>query len=164
MKIISFAWTTPALLARRKTVTRRDWVDHHAALFHKGDLIAAYNRQPRFGGHLVATIRLTADAYKESTAKAPPEDFEKEGFAYLDERRLMVAGDTPLEVWESWHESPSDWWVIRFEVVEVVGQCDEGHVWKEIRPKGHPICVRCGTLKPGWVDAEPQLALPMEAT
>ena len=119
MKIISFAWTTPALLAGRKTVTRREWKDRHAATFRKGDLIAAYNRQPRFGGRQVATLRLTQDAYKESTALAPPEDFEREGFAYLDDHRLMVAGDTPLEVWDSWHESPSDWWVIRFEVAEL---------------------------------------------
>lgn len=117
MKIISFAWTTPALLAGRKTVTRREWKDRHAVTFRKGDLIAAYNRLPRVGGHQVATLRLTRDAYKESTALAPPVDFEREGFAYLDEHRLMVGGDTPLEIWESWHETPEDWWVIRFEMV-----------------------------------------------
>ena len=140
MKIISFAWTTPALLAGRKSVTRRDWVDHHAARFRKGDLIAAYNRQPRFGGRQVAILRLTADAYKESTAKAPIEDFEREGFAYLDAHNFKVGSDTPLQVWDSWHESPSDWWVIRFEVVEFLAAA--------LEPK----------------PASPQLALPMEAT
>ena len=140
MKIISFAWTTPALLAGRKTVTRREWNDRHALRFRKGDLVAAYNRQPRFGGHQVATIRLTRDAYKESTALAPPEDFEAEGFAYCEEHGLKVDGWPARAVWRSWRLNPDDWWVVRFEVVELVAAAPE--------PK----------------PATPQLALPMEAT
>lgn len=84
MKIISFAWTTPALLAGRKTVTRRDWQLGYASGFHAGDLVAAYNRSPRHGGRQVATIRLTRAPYLESTKEAPPEDYEAEGLAYLD--------------------------------------------------------------------------------
>ena len=32
-KIISFAWTTDALLQCKKTVTRRDWDDKYASRF-----------------------------------------------------------------------------------------------------------------------------------
>lgn len=34
MNIISFAWTTEALLCGQKSVTRRDWSDNYAAKFH----------------------------------------------------------------------------------------------------------------------------------
>lgn len=60
MRIISFAWTTPALLAGRKTCTRRDWTYGYAANFALGEEVAAYDRSPRAFGQRVATIRLTA--------------------------------------------------------------------------------------------------------
>lgn len=117
MRTISFAWTTPALLAGRKTVTRRGWADGWAAGFRAGDLVAAYDRQPRFGGHQVATIRLTADPYKQNTALAPPDDWEAEGFGYLEELGAKVDGLSPRTLWRAWHLQPRDMWVIRFELV-----------------------------------------------
>ena len=62
VKIISFAWTTPALLAGRKTVTRRDWSDRYALLFHADDFVAGYNRSPRHGGRR---------AFQEFPARCP---------------------------------------------------------------------------------------------
>ena len=56
--IISFAWTTAALLDGRKTVTRREWSDAHAAKFKPGDLVDAYDRSPRFKGKKVGVIRI----------------------------------------------------------------------------------------------------------
>ena len=121
MRIISFAWTTPALLVRppRKTVTRREWSVGYAALFARGDLVQAYSRNPRWNGRPVATIRLTRDPYPESTRYAPEEDFEAEGFAYLEEIGAKVDGLTPRALWRAWHLHPQDLWVIRFEVVRV---------------------------------------------
>lgn len=84
MLIISFAWTTPALLADRKTRTRRDWDDNYAKKFKKGILVAAYDRSPRVGGKQIGVIELTEIPYKEATCKAPPEDWEREGLAYLE--------------------------------------------------------------------------------
>ncbi len=119
MRIISFAWTTPALLAGRKTVTRRDWRTSYAALFARGDLVQAYSQNPRHGGRQVATIRLTRDPYLESTSRVAPADYVDEGFAYLEGIGAKVNGMTPRELWESWHVDPQDLWVIRFEVVRV---------------------------------------------
>ncbi len=119
MRIISFAWTTPALLAGRKTVTRRDWSLGYAAHFARGDHVQAYNRNPRWHGRQVATIRLTRDPYPESTQMAPGEDYEAEGFAYLEEIGTKVDGLTPRALWRAWHLYPQDLWVIRFEVVRV---------------------------------------------
>ena len=58
--IISFAWTTPALLDGRKTVTRRDWPDSHAVKFKPGDEAIAYDKQPMYGGVPVARLKLVS--------------------------------------------------------------------------------------------------------
>lgn len=121
MRIVSFGWTCAALLSGRKTVTRRDWNDAYAARFRPGDLLAAYDRSPRYGGKQVAVIRLTVTPKKESTAAAPASDYEAEGFAFLEEKGLKVDGLTPEALWRSWHLQPRMMWVVRFELVEV---CD----------------------------------------
>jgi len=121
MMTISFAWTTPALLAGVKTVTRRDWNPEYAARFRAGQLVAAYDRQPRYRGRQVATIRLTQPPYRQSTADAPESDWEAEGFAYLERMGSKVGKLTPRVLWKAWHVFPQEMWVVRFELVEVVG-------------------------------------------
>jgi|SRR5215831_6582000 len=56
--IISFARFTDAVLEGRKTVTRRDWPDSHAIKFPVGHIALAYDRQPMYGGILVARIEI----------------------------------------------------------------------------------------------------------
>src|SRR3990170_1690123 len=96
MRIISFAWTRPALLAGRKTVTRREWDDSYASRFGEGELVAVYDRSPRYGGKQVATIQLTRVPYRESTRDAPDSDYEAEGFAYLDSIGAKVDERLPV--------------------------------------------------------------------
>lgn len=133
MKSISFAWTTEALLAGRKTATCRDWKPGYAAGFRAGDLVAAYDRQPRFRGKQVGVIRLTHDATYGPWRDILPDPYEQEGFAYYDEqiaagradvakrvrKALGVADDETIRQWldgqPSWGE-----WVIRFELVEIL--------------------------------------------
>lgn len=117
MKTINFAWTTPALLAGAKTCTRRDWDDDYARRFRKGEMVAAYDRQARYKGQQIATIRLIATPTKESTGSAPQEDYEAEGFIWLMQRGFKVAGLTPRALWFVWHSQPRDMWVVRFELV-----------------------------------------------
>ena len=119
MKIISFAWTTPALLAGRKTVTRREWTHGYALRFGEGDLVQAWDRNPRHGGHQVATIRLTRDPYQEDTKRVPPEDYEAEGFAFLEGIDAKIDGLTPRTLWRAWFLYPKTVWVVRFDLVEV---------------------------------------------
>ena len=120
MKIISFAWTTPALLAGAKTVTRRDWSAGYAARFAPGELVCAYDRNPRFKGKQVATIRITS-VVLGTAFKLPPEDWEAEGFAYLSKRGAKVDGLTPEELWSDWNQGGArHLWVVRFELVEVL--------------------------------------------
>ena len=118
MKIISFSWTTPALLAGAKTVTRREWSDDYAKSFHKGDFVAAYDRGPRSGGKQIATIRLTQDPYQEHVASAPYQDYEAEGLAWIESKGLMIQGVSPYDFWLEWRDENPLVWVIKFEVVK----------------------------------------------
>lgn len=121
MKIISFAWTTPALLAGVKTVTRRDWKPHYAARFKAGDIVLAYDRNPRFKGKPVAKIQLTQDPYFENTKNAPQNDWFAEGFNWLFENRVLVAGKfEPSLLWTVWKTHGFDKWVVRFRLLEVL--------------------------------------------
>lgn len=124
--IISFGETTPALLAGRKTVTRRNWSPSHAAKFSAGMLVDAWNTSPRNVSkqpHKVATIRLTAAPVLEALRQVPSEDWEAEGFEYLSEHGLKVFGVTPEQLWNQWirHGNQEKLYVVRFEVVEVLG-------------------------------------------
>jgi hypothetical protein len=121
VKIISFAYTTPALLAGRKTCTRRNWAPRYAALFNGGELVQAWDKSPRIGGKRIGTIRLLQEPRLEPLNEMPDSDYEAEGFAYLHQYELNI-GQT---IWGSWSKADFDRWrqsgekayVIRFESV-----------------------------------------------
>lgn len=115
---ISFGWTTPALLAGQKTVTRREWKPAMAAQYHAGDVVDAVDRQLRFKGKRIARIELTCDPYRERTNAIPESDWSAEGFEYLTQIRATTDGLTPEQVWRNWHEVPGEVWVVRFRVAE----------------------------------------------
>lgn len=121
MMIISFAETTPALLAGRKTVTRREWNPTHAGRFKAGQEVQAWSKGPRVkGARRVGTIRITRTPYIEESAAIPDEDWEGEGFAFMETNDLrLFGGMTPRAVWDAWHSDPTPLWVVRFEVVRL---------------------------------------------
>lgn len=139
MRIISFAWTTPALLAGRKTCTRREWDANYARRFKAGDLVAAYERSPRTGGKQVATIRLTADPVLEPLSAMPVTDYEAEGFAFFDEHPELLP-KTKSVIWAqrfgggveqfvaAYANDPREEWVIRFELMSVVSKIESAYV------------------------------------
>lgn len=116
--IISFAWTTDALLAGRKTVTRRDWSREYAARFKAGSIHQAYNRGPRIGGHKVADILIIQQPYPERTCDIPDDDYEAEGFAYMEEQGILIRGMTPREFFEVRQMSREVLFVVRFKLFE----------------------------------------------
>jgi hypothetical protein len=85
LDVISFAWTTAALQAGHKSVTRRGWRPTYAQRFHAGDEIAAYDKARRNNGRRIGTVRLTADPLLESMAHMPRADYWREGFAWINE-------------------------------------------------------------------------------
>lgn len=116
--IISFAWTTPALLAGAKTMTRRDWKHEHAAKFTVGQIVDAWDRSPRTGeGRKVATIRITREPRRESTAFVGDDDFDREGFRWLYFHGTAEDRRTVDTIWTQWRFAPREVWVVEFEVV-----------------------------------------------
>lgn len=136
MKIISFNWVTPALLAGAKTVTRRHWADRHAEAFKEGDLVQAWDKLPRVpGAKRIAIIELTRDPYKEASILMDHGDYANEGLLWLSlnprlvppEMMKMLAkdgyGKLPQGMWEwflHWRQTGGALWVIRFKVIEYV--------------------------------------------
>lgn len=126
MKIISFAWTTPALVAGRKTVTRRRWKERFALGFNAGDEVQAYDKLARNHGSRVAIIRLTKAPYLEPYSAMPDFDYEAEGFNYFEEHPGELPLDAPWPamnwgIFESMRD-PDDLdevWVVRFELVHL---------------------------------------------
>jgi len=119
MRIISFAWTTPAVRAKVKTCTRREWDDAYAARFNAGNLLAGYDRNPRFHGQQITVVRLTCKPYKEPYCRVPATDWQAEGFAHLEQLGATVHGMTPGQFWQQWLDSPLEktCFVVRFEYV-----------------------------------------------
>ena len=85
MPIISFAWTTVALLAHKKTVTRRDWSDRTYLMWLKAweenRLIQpAWDQAPFVkGAKKIGDIKLTCSPYRERLGDMPESDVPLEG-------------------------------------------------------------------------------------
>ena len=117
MRIISFAWTTPAVKAKIKTCTRRDWDDNYAKTFKAGQHLMGYDRTPRVGGKPFQEIVLTMAPYKEAYCQVPDSDWEAEGFAYLESIGATLHGLPPHILWAHWKIDDSPVWVVRFDYV-----------------------------------------------
>lgn len=126
-RIISFAWTAPALICGRKTVTRRNWKPRFADGVRRGDLIQAYDWPPFLDGEKIATIRIAEKPTIELMQHAPDSDYEAEGFAFLNENPHLipkaaiknVVGDASMEAFDRWRRNGSSMYVVRFELVEL---------------------------------------------
>ena len=119
--ILSFAWTTAALLSGRKSCTRRRWSSRHYGAWrqawYEGRLEhQAWDKSPRAGGKRVGTIQLTCESYKERLADMPEGDVLAEGGLWASKQEFIEAfgGDPDLAVV-----------VVRFELVRP-GQTEEG--------------------------------------
>ena len=79
MMIISFAWTTEALLSGIKKCSRRDWDDKYAKRFRAGEKYQAFDHNPRVGGKRVGIIEMTCNPYKERLDLITDEEEKLEG-------------------------------------------------------------------------------------
>lgn len=113
--ILTFAWTTDALLSGKKTCTRRQWSDRTAQSWisacQKGNWIhQAWDNIPRVkGAKRVGDIRLTQIPYQERLADMPHSDVEAEGGLWRDKEEFVALfGRSDLVVW-----------VVRFELTKI---------------------------------------------
>lgn len=98
--IVSFAWTTKALLAGRKRCTRRMWNDEYfdrwVYAWRAGRRVHdAYDRQPRFNGHKIGEIRLTCEPYREKLADMPDSDLIEEGGLWENKEQFIELFGSP---------------------------------------------------------------------
>lgn len=122
MKIISFGWTAPALIAGKKTVTRRDWKDSHAAKFKAGEIVQAYDKAPYAGGKLIGYVEIVS-VTKEPMLNMPESDYYKEGFYFLNQNPDLIPASMPIDVslagFNNWRLSGGKKWVIRFRIADI---------------------------------------------
>jgi hypothetical protein len=118
-RIISFSWTSPAIVARRKSVTRRDWNDNYARLFRTDTDVIAYDRSPRAGGQAIADLRLIESAYQQMSDAIPEIDWLNEGFDFLSSVGAKRGDLDPLDIWNDWLARPRMLWVVRFKILAV---------------------------------------------
>jgi len=112
MKIISFAWTTEALLSGNKTVTRRTWKKQ---LVNVGDIVQAYDRSPRFKGKKVALIEITSVSREPLNMITYIEE-QKEGGLWGSSRSFV---DSFLSAYKGMEETDLVW-RIEFRIKEVI--------------------------------------------
>lgn len=123
MLIVSFAWTTAALLATWpdgsdvKTCTRRNWSDKYARLFKAGMDVQGWDRGPRVGGWQVAVVRLIADPYLERTSSMPDRDYKAEGLEWMEKQGILIRGKSPRQFWDDWKLADELVYVVRFQLV-----------------------------------------------
>lgn len=119
MKIIAFDWTKPAVEAGRKHRTRRSWPDKYAKRFKAGDICQSYDKSPHYGGQRFGHIRITA-IKKEDISIMPDEDFEKEGFKFMEEQGIKIWGKEPRQAFEDWRAEGGMYWIVDFVRVELI--------------------------------------------
>lgn len=123
--IISFAWTTPAVVIGEKTETRRDWsrktIVAARKVMESGALVQAYDRSPRFGGKEFGTIRITEIVDQEHSQAIPATAWQAEGFHILEKLGATIAKSSPRDVWDFWlnGEYENVQTVVKFELVQL---------------------------------------------
>lgn len=128
--IISFAYVWPSVVAREKTVTRRDWTNDHAYKFVAGFEFDAYDAAPFRHGRKIARCRMLETAYPEQLWKMPDSDYAAEGFQYFNRNpqalpvaargNRWAADDCSFEAFKAWRTAKaSTLWVVRFEILRV---------------------------------------------
>lgn len=133
--IISFAWTTNAVLADRKKRTRRFWSDEYAKRFVCGSSHKGYNRLPRVHGHHIGTVTITEAPYRQLTSLMTEEDYELEGLKYMEEMGLFIPARTvdgkrllpmhPKRFFDEWREANECPFVINFNFIPLTELFDE---------------------------------------
>jgi len=110
--LISFAWTTEALVEGRKTCTRRQWSERYfqqwVKAWREGRVVHdAWDRLPRAHGKKVGQIRLTCEPYRQKLLDMPVEDLEAEGGYWKSKDEFVELFGDPEEAVV----------VVRFELV-----------------------------------------------
>jgi hypothetical protein len=120
MRIISFAWTTPAVVMKVKSVTRRTWDSKYAKTFYKGEVLQAWDKSPRYGGKKFGEIQLVEQPYQQNMINAPDSDYILEGFEFMAANNIKCGKFIPTPAyWRAWKASREIVWVVRFQILNI---------------------------------------------
>lgn len=120
--IISFGYVEPAIQARRKCTTLRDWNWRHAEKFYDGMVVDGYDRSPRAGGKKTSEIIILGEPEIFCTSHLNDAHYETEGFRYLDEigdkgpMLKMFLADSYKGVLETWRDMGDILYLVRFKI------------------------------------------------
>jgi len=144
MLIVSFAMTTAAFVAKRKSVTRREWSDEYyervrraleAAIDRgeKGLRVQGWSASPHRKGKKIGEAVITS-LTREPTHLIPDSDWEAEGFAYMTEHGINVDKNLSCEkLWRLWRQDREKVTaVVRFEVVSIEPGITEEEFWPKV--------------------------------
>ena len=122
MLYISFAWTTDAFKVGIKHRTRRNWNDDYAQRFIKAfynqDVIGGLDKNFRFGGKQVGSLKLTEAPFQQLTGKMSEFDYKAEGLYWMEQQGIKIRGLTPREFFENWKQDNEMVWVVTFVKLE----------------------------------------------
>lgn len=124
-RYLSFAWTVPAIMERRKDTTRRTWDPATARLFPRGTWFWGTDRALYRNGRRICLGRISTDPFVQNTRDMDPDEFNREGFDYLESIGATVGDCGPRELWRRWTEDPRELVVVRFEVVAFMSELPE---------------------------------------
>ena len=114
MRIISFSWTTKALLQGKKTVTRRRW---QKCPIKPEDLIQAYDRSPRVRGKCVAIIKILNTRQEPLNCVTDAEEVLEGG--------LWGSGKAFIQSWMDTYpdDTPDSMvWRIEFKIIKKISE------------------------------------------
>jgi hypothetical protein len=57
---------------------------------------------------------------KEHMSRMPEEDFEREGFKFMEEQGIKIWGKEPREAFSDWKGEDGILWVVDFDILSVV--------------------------------------------
>jgi hypothetical protein len=146
--ILSFAWTTPAVVLGKKDTTRRDWSPKTIAMARKimaqGGTFDAWDKSPRFGGKPIGTVRILELIENEDSKMLAESEWEREGFHVLQALNARIGKRGAIEVWQFWkHDNETPQTVLRFEVLSLnaYGNALDYNWARELKYAGGPIAL-----------------------
>jgi hypothetical protein len=108
--ILSTAWTTPAVVLKMKSETRRDWSQKQIELARKQmesqTPVDLWDKSPRFKGKPYGTCLIASLVDHEDASTIPDESWEREGFHVLSViGASFMKGLQAPDVWRNWRHS-----------------------------------------------------------
>lgn len=116
--IISFAWTTEAVVMGEKTRTRRAWKPQHAEKFKQGLMVDGWSRIPRVkGAQKICYIEIEREPFIQNTRDLNDEDWKREGLQYMYMNNILIAGKPATQFFHDWKLAEINLYVVDFKLL-----------------------------------------------